>query len=846
MNKEKSGNTITKVIVILIITLGVLGAISFYSFQSYSEFTGAVDSLSEKSGDEGLSEKILADLSELEGHSRTYSLTNDPDDLSRYLEKAGMTQQDIDQLYVQSAGTNYRREVDTLRGLFKLKMRSFEELINVKKRGRYDKRTRDAIRLLSQTDSTILSDSLLMPKQEVITTTVTQPVSKKKSEEEKKSWLGRLFSSKDEKAKKDSVRNQVTREKVISYDSSYFEKVDTLISSVKVALAEAEQMRQLQEARLTRQEKDLLAKDFRVIDKLRTIILKINQLERFNANRNKAEALNIARSSFRSVIIFALCGGLLAMLLVYLVINDILRERDLKNKLAVAKGEAERLANVKEEFLANMSHEIRTPLNSIIGFSEQLNETELEPAQKEKLQNVRRSSDHLLILVNDILDFSKIESGKLRLESIGFKVKDVIHDSLHTLSHQARNKGIELRSYIDPALKETILKGDPARLKQILINLAGNGVKFTDTGFVKISAYKEPLSTENYRLRFEVEDTGKGIDKNKQQSIFDDFSQEDNTIARKFGGTGLGLTISRKLVELQGGKIFVQSDPGEGAIFTFVLDYEPAETDEYSSKFNPEAVEIDLSGKSLLLIDDDTMNHILLKPAFERWNLDISSVYNGEEGLRQAAEKRYDYILVDLQMPGMGGWELIEKIRTEEGLNRDAKIVLCTANAMVKKAPENLMKMLDATLLKPFKEFEIATLLAGFAGQSNHISGEGETLKNVYSLTNFKTFANQDEALLMQFLESFIESNEESLDLLEDYFKKGDYARVGDTAHKMKNTFGQLEATAVMRHLIELEKLVDANQPKKLVQEHIRKTRSLSEEIFETLRAEISALGNPD
>ncbi|HAD97320.1 MAG TPA: hypothetical protein DCG19_07925, partial [Cryomorphaceae bacterium] len=705
MSKENSGNTITKVIVILIITLGVLGAISFYSFKSYSEFTAAVDSLSGKSSDEGLSEKILADLSELEGHSRAYSLTDNQEDLSLYLEKAEEMMQDIDRLYVRSAGTNYRREVDTLRGLFKLKIRSFEELINVRNRGRYDEPTRDAIRLLAETDSTILADSLLMPRHEVVTTTVTKPLSKKSRKEEKKTWLGRLFS-KDDKARKDSVQNQVTKQTVVSYDSSYIEKVDTMLNSVKTALAEAEMIRQQQVERLNRQEMDLLANDFRVIDKLRTIILKINQLERFNANQKKSEALDIARSSFSSVIVFALCGGLLAMLLVYFVIHDILRERNLKERLAAAKGEAERLANVKEEFLANMSHEIRTPLNSIIGFSEQLNETELDAEQQEKLHNVRRSSDHLLTLVNDILDFSKIESGKLRFESIGFKLRDVINDSLYTLSHQARNKGIELRSYIDPHLKETILRGDPARLKQILINLAGNGVKFTDTGYVKISAYKEPLSTENYRIRFEVEDTGKGIEKSKQEAIFEDFSQEDSTIARKFGGTGLGLAISRKLVELQGGRIFVQSEPGEGALFSFVLEYEPADKDEYNGKFNPEAVDINLSGKSLLLIDDDTMNHILLKPAFERWNLSLSSAYNGEEGLRQASQKDYDYILVDLQMPGMGGWDVVRKLRTEDGPNKDSKIVLCTANAMVQKAPPELVELLDATLLKPFKEFD--------------------------------------------------------------------------------------------------------------------------------------------
>ena len=446
------------------------------------------------------------------------------------------------------------------------------------------------------------------------------------------------------------------------------------------------------------------------------------------------------------------------------------------------------------------------------------------------------------MLVNDILDYSKIESGKLRLEEIGFRIGMVVNESLATLEHLANNKGIELISEIDKQLEGVIVKGDPVRLKQILINLAGNGVKFTTNGYVKIGVgIDEDHGKENAILKLTVEDTGKGIAPEKLQTIFEGFDQEDTSISRRFGGTGLGLTISKKLVEMLGGTIEVQSKVGEGSEFSVSLPCIVGEKDEYSGKFDPERVEIDLKEKSLLLIDDDRMNHLLLRPFLERWGLELESCYNGDDGIKKGATRFYDFVLVDLQMPGKSGFEVVEAIRDNDSACKGSAVILCTANAMITKTKDPALQKVDGMLLKPFKEYEVAAMLAGI--DKEDIVGSGVQNENLpYTLSNFKTFAGDDPKLLREFLQSFIETNQHHIDLLEQYFEAKDFLNVGDTAHKMKNTFGQLEASRAMFQLKELEKLVEGSQPEKLIRKRIEETRRLAADLFDQLAIEIKKL----
>jgi hypothetical protein len=839
-----SKNTISKVVIILFITLSVLGAISYFSYQSYQDFTVALDKLYNEKDEVTLTENILGEIGELETRSRAYSLTESPEDLELYVAKVKDTKAKIDSLYFQSYGKSYHDEVDTLRVLFRQKVESFRELMALKNRISKRYLDRSALDVLTQTQKAINKDSVLVPKQEITTTTVTRTETPDPPKEEEKGWLKSMFSKKEKPQEDIPVRSEVREEKVVAYDSTYFGKVDTLITTVKTAIKQAELARKQNTQMLTKTELELVNRDHFIVEKLRTIILTIRELEAEDSRLEKQETLATARASFGSVILFALCGGALSIVLIYFVLRDILRSNKMQKELAVQKKRAEKLANVKEEFLANMSHEIRTPLNSIIGFSEQMDDSKMDNDEKKKLKNIRSSGEHLLMLVNDILDYSKIESGKLRFEKIGFKVETVLSESLATLEHLAQAKGIELQMEIEPALRDYTLKGDPIRLKQILINLAGNGVKFTERGYVKITAAIDRKTESGIEVQFNVEDTGKGIEADKIETIFDSFDQEDTSISRRYGGTGLGLTICKKLVKMQHGLISVQSEVDKGSTFIVSLFYGLAQVDEFSKKTETAQIDINLEGKSLLLIDDDSMNHVLLKPSLERWGLSFESAYNGDEGIARASRFLYDFILVDLQMPGKSGEEVIMELKKDERLNGKTFIILCTANAMVKSFKPNLLSRVDATLLKPFKEYEVAQLLAGLNAQNSKESSIKIMKKAnpVYSLTNFRAYAGDDPDVLRQFLVSFISTNHENLALLKKHFENADYANVGDTAHKMKNTFGQLEAEAVMEQLIELEKLVDTSQPKKDIEERISKTFTYAEQIFSLLEEDIEEL----
>ncbi|TDW51634.1 phospho-acceptor domain-containing protein [Flavobacterium sp. 270] len=380
------------------------------------------------------------------------------------------------------------------------------------------------------------------------------------------------------------------------------------------------------------------------------------------------------------------------------VINTL--ELGIKNsELAGQKKIAERAVTAKDSFLANMSHEIRTPLNAIIGFTELLAGTKLNEQQRGFVQDVQTAGDNLLLIVNDILDLSKIESGGLTLDLQPFELKKALRHVYDLLKVKVP-EAVEFNLYLDAELPEMI-SGDQGRLNQILMNLAGNALKFTSEGEVTIAVKKIAETDENCVIRFSVKDTGIGIPKEQLDNIFERFTQAEESTTRKFGGTGLGLSIVKKLAEMHGSDIQVRSREGRGSEFFFTVAYQ--KTDQQTKQ--REQPKNNLGKLNILLCEDNRLNQKLAQNVIEGFGFTIDIAENGDQGIELLSKHRYDLVLMDLQMPLRDGYETTQYIREE--LKSAVPIIAMTAHSLAGEQDRCYDAGMDGYVPKPFKQYEL-------------------------------------------------------------------------------------------------------------------------------------------
>ncbi|MEP7263168.1 MAG: ATP-binding protein, partial [Bacteroidota bacterium] len=538
----------------------------------------------------------------------------------------------------------------------------------------------------------------------------------------------------------------------------------------------------------------------------------IQMQEQFESNKkdkeitllNKDKQLKAEEASHQKLIKNIFIAGLvIALLFVFVLLNRYkIKQRTAKQleekniQIKKEKERAEQSERFKSQFLANMSHEIRTPMNAVIGMTYLMEDTRLDEKQRRYLNAIKNSSENLLVIINDVLDLSKLEAGKMELEKIPFRLDDVLNTVYDTLRFKAEEKGL----HFNIKKSETInpyLKGDPTRLSQVLLNLTGNAIKFTDKGSVNI--HVENLASTNSdgkcNLRFIIIDTGIGIPEEKRAAIFDSFKQASEGTSRKYGGTGLGLSISQQIIQLHNSKIIVESNPEGGSVFTFDVSYGLADDAEFESvNYKPEAENFDtLKGIRILLAEDNEYNQEVAVLSLHRMvdDLKIDIAEDGMQVLELLKKNIYDVILMDVQMPGMDGYEATKAIRNDfDADKKNIPIIALTASATREEINAGFDAGMNAYVAKPFKPADLLIKIASqLKKQTSPKNGTGIVRSangELFDFTLLEEISGGDKTQMKKLITRFINESQKSFEKIEALMKEENFSEVKKQIHILR------------------------------------------------------------
>ncbi len=783
-----------KVGFLITLAIALLLAAGYLTYNSISSIIASIEVKSKPDMRLMAIRQIASDLDKADNSVRIYTLTRKQLDIRPYYNVLDGIDDKITTLRKSSPhDTVLLAQIDTISGLIEEKMMIWNRMLN-----------------LYHTDSLDLYIRRLSAKVAVSTLNTQAP---------EKTILKRLFGNR----KADKAEAARLAEAADSVRQTLIEDINRI-----------EREDSLKQTKLLMTESMLANTGNEIRERLYTLISRMEYEVSLSMSKNAASSRQLARVTYRRLAIYAAVGSLLAAILLLLVIRYVRKTREAQKALERSKEETEQLARTKELFMANMSHEIRTPVNAIYGFAVELLYEPLGESSRKMAGIIKSAADHLAQIVNDILDFSKLQNSKIQLENVHYRIHLVCDELRLLFEKKAAEKNTLLIFDIHPSTPE-VLYGDAYRLRQILLNLIGNAVKFTSGGEVRVGVEAGEIQGNSFTLKIYVRDTGIGISKEMQSRVFDDFTQAEAGTSRKYGGTGLGLSIVKKLVELHQGTLSLESIEGLGTTISFRLPCQKGNPEMIQQPAGLTIIPVYIKKLKYLIVDDEAYNRLLFKTILNRWGATYYEAENGSKALEVVESEKIDLVFMDARMPVMDGLKATETIRKQLGKNRDElPVIAISATHTSEDLGKYNLAGMNTFMPKPFTEKMLLETIVSVVGgraaagagaavavavnsqittPSTHASSiqnpessiQYPAEKPVINLASLYHLANNDMTFVRQLLVTFIESTEQGLDSLAAAIEKADEKTAGEVAHKISSPCRHIGASLLYNQLKSIE-----------------------------------------